>query len=438
MRQRFIQKTVLDNRWIPHVPTPQQGAFLSLPCLEATYGGAAGGGKSDALLMGALQFVDVPGYAALLLRRTYGELALADGLMTRAHEWLGGTAAKWDDGEHTYTFPSGSTLTFGYMDSVRDKFRYQGAAYQYIGWDEQTQFRMADYQYMFSRTRRLAGLPVPIRVRGATNPGGIGHQWVYDRFIAPGPGRLDCVFIPARLQHNPHLDQATYIQSLNRLDPIMRQQLLEGLWVVDTRNKPWLREWWAGRNRYDPREPRHANDTVARYISWDTGLKETVTSAYSVGLVGEITPAYQLRLREVYREQMAFPSLVDRIIWQADRYRHDDNLRAVIIEDRVSGTSALQTLQLTGPEWLKPLLVGFPAMESKDVRDQLAGVWGRLGCILLPMPDESVPWLYDFESELFSLPNTEFRDQGDAFSQIVDFSRELLAEHYRMREGIAA
>ncbi len=86
---------------------------------EAFYGGAGGGGKSEALLMGALQYVDTPGYAALLLRRTFADLALPGALMSRAQEWLSGTQAHWRDEGKTWHFPSGATLTFGYMENNR-------------------------------------------------------------------------------------------------------------------------------------------------------------------------------------------------------------------------------------------------------------------------------------------------------------------------------
>ena len=64
------------TRYIPHQPHPKQALFLELDCQEALYGGAAGGGKTDALLMGALQYVDIPGYAALILMRTFSDLSL--------------------------------------------------------------------------------------------------------------------------------------------------------------------------------------------------------------------------------------------------------------------------------------------------------------------------------------------------------------------------
>ncbi len=171
------------TRYIAHRPTPPQTAFLLLECREAMYGGAAGGGKSDALLMAALQYVDVPDYAALLLRKSYSDLALPAALIPRAAEWLTATDAKWNGAEHVWRFPSGASLSFGYLDTEADKYRYQSAEYQFIGFDELTQFAESQYTYMFSRLRRLKGSSVPLRMRGASNPGGYGHEWVKQRFI---------------------------------------------------------------------------------------------------------------------------------------------------------------------------------------------------------------------------------------------------------------
>lgn len=228
---RRMAETLGRLRWSPHRPTPKQLAFLALDSKEALYGGAAGGGKSDALLMGGLEYVDVPGYAALLLRRTYAELSKSDGLIPRSHAWLANTAARWNDGLKQWTFPSGATLSFGYLDNPNDHYQYQSTAYQYVAFDELTHFRENQYRYLFSRVRRPKGFPVPLRVRAGSNPGGVGHAWVYKRFVR-GPLPAGRSFIPATLDDNPHLDKEAYEANLEELDPVERARLRHGDWLV--------------------------------------------------------------------------------------------------------------------------------------------------------------------------------------------------------------
>ncbi len=220
-----------ENKYVPHKPHPKQAEFLELPTREAMYGGAAGGGKSDALLMAALEYVHVPGYSAILFRRTYQDLNLPGAIMARSHEWLAGTDASWNGTDKRWTFPSGAVLSFGYLDTDRDRFRYASAEFQFIGFDELTQFPEGWYRFLFSRLRRRQGVNVPLRMRAATNPGGIGHEWVRRRFIStPSPDRP---FVPAKLDDNPSLDADEYRASLAELDTATRKQLEEGLWIRD-------------------------------------------------------------------------------------------------------------------------------------------------------------------------------------------------------------
>ena len=193
--------------------------------------------------MAALKYVAVPGYRALLFRRTFADLNLPGALMDRARDWLGGTAARWNAHGHVWSFPSGATLTFGYLETENDKYRYQSSELQYIGFDELTQFGESQYLYLFSRLRRLAGSEVPLRMRSASNPGGLGHEWVRARFIdtEPADGRL---FIPARLADNPHLDGELYRENLSELDAVTRAQLLEGDWQVRPEGALFKRDWF--------------------------------------------------------------------------------------------------------------------------------------------------------------------------------------------------
>lgn len=426
--------TPKTTKYIPHSPTPKQAAFLLLDQREALYGGAAGGGKSDALLMAALQYVDEPHYAALLLRRTFADLALPEALMDRSHQWLQQTDAKWNDRDKTWFFPSGATVTFGYLQYDKDKYRYQSSAFQFIGFDELTQFPEMMYVYLFSRLRRLEDSEVPLRMRGATNPGGIGHSWVYERFIVNGKDNQR-IFIPAKLTDNPYLDQAEYERSLEELDDTTRAQLLDGAWVTDPHNKPFQREWWRGINRFDPDDRGLVNQVIARWISWDTALKDKEENAYTAYTVGELLPDYRLVIRRVWRDRFQFPYLPDAILASASEFNRDEKLRGVIIEDKSSGTSAYQTLMASAEEWIKPLLVPFMPSGDKEQRGNQAAVWCKRDCVLLPYPAHSTPWLFDFERELFDFPESQFKDQVDSLAQLIIYVENLLAQGWRARGG---
>ena len=139
------------------------------------------------------------------------------------------------------TFPSGATLSFGHLQHERDRYNYQGGAYQFIGFDELAQFTSSQYLYLFSRLRRLEGASVPLRMRAGSNPGGEGHDWVRQRFLVERDPRR--AFLPAKLADNPYLDQEAYRDSLSQLHPFERQQLLDGDWDVRPPGARFRREW---------------------------------------------------------------------------------------------------------------------------------------------------------------------------------------------------
>ncbi len=266
-------------------PTAKQAKFLLLlDRLEALFGGAAGGGKSDALLMAAAMFFDVPGYAAIIFRRSFADLTKPKALIARSLEWWSGSKARWDGVNHTWHFPSGATLTFSFLENDRDVFHHQSAEYQFEGFDELTQFTLFQYTYMISRLRRLqAANFIPLRARGATNPptkaNGVVHgEWVKQYFLpwfvcgscgakvqtenlqleqCPKCGqrghvefncdpetREERIFIPSKLDDNPFLDQEAYIRSLQRLDPVTREQLRNGNWAINPKGNKFERGWF--------------------------------------------------------------------------------------------------------------------------------------------------------------------------------------------------
>lgn len=257
------------------MPTARQAVFLSLPQREAFYGGAAGGGKSDALLMAALQFADVPGYSGLILRRSFQDLALPGALLDRAHSWLSKTGARWRDQQKQWEFPIAygtehPTINFGYLQTERDKYRYQSAEFHFIGVDELTQFTKTQYLYMFSRLRKAENSTIPLRMRSASNPGNEGHEFVKIRFVNPGSPMRP--FIPANLKDNPYIDQESYLANLMELDPITQAQLKDGLWDEPTPEGSYYGKWIdlanaQGRIGLVPYEPQLPVDTW-----WDLGI----------------------------------------------------------------------------------------------------------------------------------------------------------------------
>lgn len=234
------------TKYIPCVPWPKQQAFLLLDNVyEVFFGGSCGGGKSESLLMAALQYVDVPGYSAIILRRTFKDLSEPEAIMDRSLTWLKGTDAKWNDKEKTWRFPSGAKLVFGYMDGPLDHLNYQGAAFQYVGFDEASQLRWNQMQYMHSRIRRTKDIPVPLRIRFASNPGGVSHLELKTRFIDPRTRAPGVVFVPSALSDNPSLNKEEYIKNLQQItDPVTREQLLNGNWDISDGGQLFQRGWF--------------------------------------------------------------------------------------------------------------------------------------------------------------------------------------------------
>lgn len=239
--------------WKPHAG--QQERFLSSPAFEALFGGAAGPGKTDCLLMEALRQIHIPRYRAILFRRTFPRLSSADGLIDRSKTWYPGYHGIYHSQDHYWRFPSGARIYFGHMQYTDDKNQFQSAQYQYIGFDELTEFEESQYLYLFSRCRTTKNSGLRCYVRGATNPGGIGHNWVKKRFIAQGitnqigyfamvddqdtrvdkdyPTARSRAFYPAFHNDNPALDM-DYISNLSALqDKVDKARLLYGDWDAE-------------------------------------------------------------------------------------------------------------------------------------------------------------------------------------------------------------
>lgn len=422
VRKTILKRYVIDNKYIPHVPFKKQMDFLSLPDREAMYGGAAGGGKSDALLMAALMFVEYPKYNAIIFRKTFADLALPDAIMSRSKDWLSNTDAKWNGKDYRWTFPSGATLSFGYLQNEKDKYRYQSAQFQFIGFDEATHFMEDFYLYLFSRLRSLKNSNIPLRMRGATNPGGVGHQWVYERFIV-GDGTRP--FISSSFEDNEFIDAEEYERNLSELDDTSYKQLKEGLWVVNTEGESFNPNYWRGKNRFV--ESRATDQSViGRWISFDTAFENKESNAYTAYTVGELLPDYKLRIRKVWRDRPTFPELPNVIINAGREWNYDNKLKGIIIEGQASGKPAIQTIRAGTDRRIAESIIEFSPKGSKEERWGRAGVWCKRDMVQLPHPSNDSPWLGDFEAEIFHLSNAQFKDQADSFAQLIIYLENYL------------
>jgi hypothetical protein len=241
-------------------PGPQTD-FLAAPEQEVLYGGAAGGGKSFAMVADPVRYVNNPAAHMLLVRRSTEELreliSVSKQLYPQAIP-----EAKFLERDKTWVFPSGATLWMSYLDRDDDVSRYQGQAFSWIGFDELTQWQTPfAWNYMRSRLRTARNTGLKLYQRATTNPGGVGHHWVKKTFVDPavpntpfwatdpatgevisfpkghsreGEPLFQRKFIPATLFDNPYLaEDGMYEANLLSMPEHQRRQLLEGDWTIN-------------------------------------------------------------------------------------------------------------------------------------------------------------------------------------------------------------
>ena len=218
-----------------------QTEFLAAGETDVLYGGAAGGGKSYAMLVDPLRYAHRAAHRALIIRRSMPELRE---LIDKSRELYPKAfpGCKYREVEKLWNFPSGAKIEFGFLERDADVYRYQGQAYSWIGFDEITHLPTEfPWNYLASRLRTTDSEITPY-MRCTANPGGVGAHWVKKRYIDPnepnesfkGSDGLSRKFIPARLEDNPFLaEDGRYEQMLKALPPTQRKQLLEGNWDVN-------------------------------------------------------------------------------------------------------------------------------------------------------------------------------------------------------------
>lgn len=241
---------VMGFNWQPNKGKQEQA--FRCDAFEVLYGGSAGAGKSD-LLLGVARKKH---RRSLLVRRTYNQLE--ETLILRSRE-IYGSQDWYNASKYVWTFPDGCRIRFGHMENEKSAYNYQGAQYDFIGFDELTQFTKFQYEYVISRLRTVMD-GVRTQVLSCTNPGGEGNDWVMERWApwlddtyylpaksgevryfkrlsdgkeveteADDPDGMSRTFISARLDDNPYLGE-DYRRTLNLMPEPYRSQLLYGDW----------------------------------------------------------------------------------------------------------------------------------------------------------------------------------------------------------------
>lgn len=311
---------VVKGKRVAWVPQPRQAEFMRRFEDEVLFGGAAGGGKSDALVAEALRQIDKPHYKGLILRKTFPQLMEIIDKAYRLYPQID-PKAKYNDSKHVWTFRSGAKIVFGSMHNPKEKYKYQGQAYDFIGFDELTHFTWEEYEYLLSRNRPN-GPGMLTYVRATANPGGIGHGWVKDRFITPVPPmttiwdevefterdgskrkrRMSRIFVPSFVQDNPALlrNDPNYVFKLASMSEAKKNALLYGDW--DSYEGQVFREWRNDPNHYQDRRYTHVIEPFEIpaywriYRSFDWGYSKP----FSVGWWAVDQEGIMYRVKEWY------------------------------------------------------------------------------------------------------------------------------------------
>ena len=398
-------------------PQPRQAVFMARPEYEALYGGAAGGGKSDALVVEALRQVHIPHYKALILRKSFPQLAeLIDKSLNYYPRAF--PRARYNASAHTWTFPSGAKIRFGSMQYTKDRVQYQGQAYDFVAFDELTHFTWDEYSYLFSRNRPN-GPGTRVYIRAAANPGGVGHGWVKERFITAGKpmstiwedvdwrapdgtahhARQSRIFVPSSVFDNPALLQndPDYIKRLASMPEAERNALLYGDW--NSFSGQVFTEW---RN-----DPEHRADRLGTHVirpfqvpaGWRVwrGFDWGYSRPFSVGWYAVDHDGRIYRIRELYG-CTGTPN--EGVKWEPARVARE--IRRIEAEDpnlkgrRVFSVADPAIFNDGGTESVAALMEREGVYWDRGDHDRLAGkmqVHHRLA-----FDESGVPMLYVFET----------------------------------------
>jgi len=201
------------------------------------------------------------------------------------------------------------------------------------------------------------------------------------------------------------------------------------------------KSWWAdGRNRYRLDDATISKEVVARWLFIDTAFKDKASNDFSACAVIELWPDYRIGLRHMWSKRILSALLPGEIESLARTWNTDNKLRAVVIEDKGSGTTSIQTLRMSAPAWLAEMVTEFMPTGTKEYRARLASVWCERDCVQFPYPsNENGDWYNDFmdseQGELFMFPNAAHDDKVDTLTSGISFLEHYISLGHQSRSG---
>ena len=184
------------------------------------------------MLLGATQFFHSPHCNAIIFRESYSQLRDPDGLITVAEEWFEqDPRVEYNRQRSIFTSQEGGTIQFAYLSNMADARRWRGSGRTFIGFDEASEIPSDAMDYVAAWLRRLEHVEIPLQIRYASNPGGVSHHWLKERFV-DAPNTRSRVFLPATVDDNPHADPEEYRANLADRSPITARQIGYGDWDV--------------------------------------------------------------------------------------------------------------------------------------------------------------------------------------------------------------
>ena len=398
----------------PYLPSRGQTIALLSEAPELLFGGQAGPGKSSYLLMMATLYIHDPRWDAMLFRRTYADLTLPGALLDRAREWWLPRGLIYHAASRQFRYPGGGRVSFGYLDKPDDHLRYQGAEWTFLGFDEASQLRPHQMQYLQSRLRQPVGAGFPLLTRYASNPGGEAHGWLRNRFMG-GPGGVGdpeygCAYLPARLEDNPGLDAVEYDRQLRRTDDVTYRQLRYGDWDVQ------IEGGWMDVEKIGTADMLGEGRGV-RY--WDFA---------SVAEGGDFTVGALVRLRDgeyviedIVRGQWP-PADVERMVAKTAE-RDGQGVRIVLEQEPGSSGAMIYS------HYVRRVLSGYSVAADRVTGPKVERAKPLAAAIangLVTTAD--APWVDALKAELFAFPEGAHDDQVDAIAGAMSrlLSRQLI------------